>query len=232
MTEPVSTATVPPSETDRLDPPSESISLRSGTKARLLRLKMRQMFRLLRIVTRGGASYLPVLRDALASATDEDAAEVFGTQLLAVALIALPEAEDEAVEFIMSVVEPVELTHGKDKQSRERNEALRTSLADELYNPDPDDVVTIIEAVIGREKDDLVALGKRLAAAWQVAAKTGQVNQQEQPTPAPSPPSPPSPSASTAPTPPLSPASPDHSISSPASTDGAMTPSSISPSAG
>lgn len=223
MSEPVSAGPAKTSEIDRLDPPAEIMSLQSGLKVRVTRLRMRQLFRLLRIVTRGGASYLPVLRDALAGAADEEAAEVFGTQLLAVALIALPEAEDEAVEFLMSVVEPAELAPGSDKQSRERNEEMRSKLASELYNPDPDDAVSIIENVVHREKDDLVALGKRLAAAWGIAAKTGQMDPKE-----------PIPhlSASTVSTPSSSPDSQDHSTSSPASTAGAMTSSSTSPSAG
>lgn len=157
------------SEIDGLDPPQpEIIELSTGTKVRVLPLKMRQLFRLLRIVTRGGSSYLPLLRDALTLAGDDDAAEVFGTQLLAIALIALPEAEDEAVEFVQSVVEPYDLTTRRDKQAKEHNDSLRNTLNAELYNPDPGDLVTILEAVIAREKGDLVALGKRLGAMFRV----------------------------------------------------------------
>lgn len=202
-------------ETDRLDPVSDIISLQSGQKVRILPLKMRQLFRLLRIITRGGASYLPMLRDALLMNTaDEQAAEIFGTQLLAIAMISLPEAEDEAVEFLMSVVEPDGLPVGSDKRARERADEMRSKLAVEMENPDPEDVVTIVEAVILREKDDLVALGKRLQATFKVAMKTGQIDQKDVESP-----------ASSEQTPPSSAGLPEHSISSPPSTDG-QTPSS------
>lgn len=159
------------SEIDRLDPESTFVELSSGVSAKVLPLRMRQLFKLLRIVTRGGSAYLPALRDAFLLATDEGAADVFGTQLIAIAVMALPEAEDEAVAFIQSVVEPVNLRPGSDKQSKEHNNQLYAILYSELENPDIGDVLTIIEAVINQEKDDLVALGKRLAAMFRVASK-------------------------------------------------------------
>lgn len=159
------------SEIDRLDPESTFVELSSGVSVKVLPLRMRQLFKLLRIVTRGGSAYLPALRDAFLLATDEGAADVFGTQLIAIAVMALPEAEDEAVAFIQSVVEPVNLRPGSDKQSKEHNNQLYAILYSELENPDIGDVLTIIEAVINQEKDDLVALGKRLAAMFRVASK-------------------------------------------------------------
>jgi hypothetical protein len=207
------------SETDRLDPVPEFATLESGTRVRVLSLKMRQLFRLLRIVTRGGAQYLPLLRDALLT-SDENSAEAFGTQLLAIALIALPEAEDEAVQFVQSVVEPADLHIRNDKQSRELNEQLRSALDAELDNPDLNDLVTILETVINREKDDLVALGKRLGAMFNLALKTGQV------------PDVPTPQGSSEQTPPSQELSPVPAISSHQSTDGLTTSSSTSPSAG
>ena len=163
------------SETDRIDPVSDVIKLKSGTQVRVLPLRMRQLFRLLRIITRGGAQYLPMLREAwVSSKDDEDGAEAFGAQLLAVALIALPEAEDEAVEFIQAVVEPANMVARNDKQTREHNATLQIELNAELHNPLPDDVVTILEAVIQSNKDDLVSLGKRLGAMLGLALKTGQ----------------------------------------------------------
>lgn len=164
----------PTSEIDRLDPESTVIELSSGISAKVLPLRMRQLFKLLRIVTRGGAAYLPALRDALMLSGEEDAAEAFGTQLIAIAMLALPEAEDEAVAFIQSVVEPIGLRPGRDKQTKEQNTQLQVVLEAELFNPDIGDVVTIIETVVHQEKDDLVVLGKRLAAMFKVAAKTDQ----------------------------------------------------------
>ena len=210
------------SETDRLDPTSELIELVSGSKVAIQRLKLRQLFRLLRIITRGGAGYIPMLREAMMLASEEERAEAFGTQLLAIALIALPEAEDEAVEFIMSVVEPEGLTPGKDKKQRERNDELRRNLSEELFNPEPEDAISILEAVIMREKSDLVALGKRLSAAFTMMSKTGQLDSNKKSENS---------LESSAPTPESSEGTPEPSTSSPASTDGPTTSSSTSTSA-
>lgn len=165
----------PVSETDRLDPRGTELVLHSGMKVRVVRLRMRQLFRLLRIITRGGAGFLPILRDALTGAEEGQAAEVFGTQLLAIALMALPEAEDEAVDFFLSVCDPVDLIDRDDKQANENNAQLRQKVAKELFNPEIEDAVSIMECIVRTEREDLVALGKRLAAAWGIAAKTGQV---------------------------------------------------------
>lgn len=216
MSSPISST----SETDRLDPPSDLVALSDGRKVEIQRLKLRQLFRLLRIITRGGAGYLPMLREALAGATsDEDRAEAFGTQLIAIALIALPEAEDEAVEFIMSVVEPEGILPGRDKLSVKRNDELRQKLAEYLYNPEPEDAITIIEAVVDREKSDLVSLGKRLMASFKMAEKTGQLSDSKT-------------SESATQIRPSSAVTPEPSTSSPLSTDGTTSESSTSESVG
>lgn len=212
------------SETDRLDPTPQVLELVSGSKVEIQRLKLRQLFRLLRIITRGGAAYLPMLREAMTLSSEEERAEAFGTQLLAIALMALPEAEDEAVEFIMSVVEPEGITPGRDKSQRERNEQLRRDLSEELFNPEPEDAISIIEAVIMREKNDLVALGKRLSAAFQMMGKTGQLKETEEKPPALRP-------VSSEPTPESSEDTPALSTSSRRSTGGRTRKSSNSPSA-
>lgn len=212
---------LPDSETDRIDPISDRITLKSGRAARVVPLRMRQLFRLLRIITRGGAQYLPMLREAWVSTKDDESgAEAFGAQFLAVALIALPEAEDEAVEFIQSVVEPDGMVARNDKQAREHNAMLQVELNAELYNPLPDDIVTIVEAVINNNKDDLVSLGKRLGAMLGVALKTGQVPDVK------------APEGSSELTPTSSDPSLEHSISSPLSMDGPTTSYSTSPSDG
>lgn len=208
------------SETDRLDPIPELVELADGRKVEIQRLKLRQLFRLLRIITRGGAGYLPMLQEAMSgAASDSERAEQFGTQLLAIALIALPEAEDEAIEFIMSVVEPEGISEGRDKRARENNDHLRQELSEYLYNPDPDDAITIIQAVIDREKSDLVSLGKRLMASFKVAEKTGQLDEKQKT------------SDSTEQTPTLSAVSPVRSTSSRANTGGRTKRSSDSESA-
>jgi hypothetical protein len=93
-------------------------------------------------------------------------------------LLSIPDAEDETVEFIRAMVYPDGLIErkGLNKQDVERNKELWAALDEELENPDLDDLVTIIEAVVRREADDIQALGKRLAAMVSLAAKTGQLS--------------------------------------------------------
>jgi hypothetical protein len=209
------------SEIDRLDSPDNVVELVSGTKVRILSLRMRQLFKLLRIITRGGAVYLPTLRDALASAGDDDSAEILGTQLMSIAVFALPEAENEAIEFIHSVVDIVDPMPGADKQAREFNNSKRSLLLAELDNPEIEDLLTIIEAVVNQEKSDLMALGKRLAAMFKVAIKTdAKVADKE------SDETPPSIEQIPASSGPL----PERVISSPLNTDGLTTSSSTLPS--
>lgn len=161
-------------EIDKLDPIPETVKLRSGFQVRLESLKARQFFKLLRIVTHGA---LPGMREAgLFDMDDLDSDEFMG-RLLSVTLLSIPDADDETIEFIRSMVYPDGLTErkGLNKQDVERNTLLWEALDAEMENPDLDDVVTIIEAVIKRESEDIQALGKRLASMFKLAEKTGQL---------------------------------------------------------
>jgi hypothetical protein len=193
-------------EIDQLDPIPEIITLRSGMKVQLESLKGRQFLKLLRIVTHGA---LPGLRDSGIFQLDFDDLDVdeFVGRLLSVVVMAIPDAEDETFVFLRSMCYPVGLIErrGLNKQDVERNTLLWEALDDELENPELDDIVTIIEAVVKREAADIQALGKRLASMLRLAMKTGQVPQS------------PSPSTSTSPS---SEGSPGHSTSSRRSTGG------------
>jgi hypothetical protein len=186
------------SELDALDPLPQELKLSSGFAIELERLKARQFFKLLRIVTKGA---LPQLSNAgLFNADDISEAE-FTARLVGVILVAIPEAEDETIEFIRSMAVPAGLITGRklNKQDEERNLGLWLQFDDELDNPELDDLLTILEAIVQREASDIRALGKRLGAMFKMAQKTGQV------------PSSPSPSTSTNPS---SEDSPEASISS------------------
>lgn len=162
-------------EIDKLDPLTEAVKLRSGLFVRFEALRTRQFLKLLRIVTHGA---LPGMSQAgmlnLQNLTNEE----FLGQFLTITLLSIPDAEDETVEFIRSMVYPDGLIErkGLNKQDVERNKELWAALDEELENPDLDDLVTILEAVIKRESDDIYALGKRLAAMMSLAAKTGQLS--------------------------------------------------------
>lgn len=165
-------------EMDKLDPIPESVSLRSGLVVELESLRSRQFFKLLRIITHGA---LPGMRQAglFDGMSDLDPEEFLG-RLLSVTLLSIPDAEDETIEFIRSMCYPYGLIErrGLNKQDVERNTLLWQALDEELENPDLDDLVTIIEAVVKREADDIQALGKRLASMFKLAEKTGQINKE------------------------------------------------------
>ena len=201
-------------ELDALDPVPEQVKLLSGTVVVLEDLKARQFFRLLRIITHGA---LPLIQDMslLQIDPEADAAEFTG-KLLSVLVLSIPDAEDETIEFIRSMCKPDGLIEGRrlNKQDTERNTALWAGLAEELENPELDDLVTIIEAVVKRESADIQALGKRLAGMFKLAAKTGQLDPSRNPT--------------SAPTPTSSADSPEPSTSSPPSTAGTTTSSAAS----
>lgn len=156
-------------ELERLDPEPMKMVLVSGMEFDVQPLKLRQFLALLRIVTRGASGVLSM--GGLSSQDGED----FVRQLLALVLFAVPEAEEETVSFVQSMVKPANLTGDAIKDQTAINE-----LAIELHNPELEDLVAIIEAIVNREADDLRALGNRLRSMFQVATKMGLTSQKNQ----------------------------------------------------
>jgi hypothetical protein len=148
--------------------PDAPLKLLDGTLIAVKPLKMRELLKLLRIVTRGGAMLLPTLR--FNGITTDD----FAQQFVAVILFAVPEAEIPTAEFIQSIVEPGDL-RADTKENSKYNEQQRELLLEKLENPDLEDLVTIVEAVVHNEKDDLQSLGKRLSQVFNLARKSGQL---------------------------------------------------------
>lgn len=148
-------------EIDRIDPVPEEITLSSGAVVRVERLRARQFFKMLRIITHGGANVIGQMR--LSSDMGE---EEFAAQMTGLLLFALPEAGEEAIEFLREMVVPA----GK-------GAAAEKARAEAMENPELDDVVSIIEVIVRREAPDLKALGKRLKAMMDLARKTGQLEE-------------------------------------------------------
>lgn len=159
---------------DRIDPPPEVIKLKCGLEVRLLDLRTRQLFALLRIITHGAGTALTG-----AGIDFSDKPEIFLQKLLSVVLFSIPDAAQEAIDFLQSMVEPVDLIdkmpRDLSEKEREHNISAWTEVNRELWNPDPEDTLDIIEAVVKREADDLQALGKRIRRFLELAAKTGQL---------------------------------------------------------
>lgn len=137
----------------------EPLTLASGTPVLVERLRTRQMMRLLKILTRGAGSALADLQISAGMNTSE-----FLGQVLATVVFSIPEAEQEAIDFVRSMVTPAGLiAHPVSKPEHEVNASLLNALDEEMDNPDIEDLISIIERVITVEGPHLAALGNRLA---------------------------------------------------------------------
>ena len=169
--EPVAEAPVTPVSPEKTDDqrilpePGQPVTLTDGSQVVVREFKLREFLRFLRILTRGGAQALDGAAFSAGMSQDQ-----FIQQLLAMTLFAIPEAEEEVVEFLVSICEPYPL-------SKDKDEALRqfADLRYKLGNPELDDTITIIEIMVRNEASDIQSLGKRLMSMFKVAGKMGQV---------------------------------------------------------
>jgi hypothetical protein len=151
----------------------EPVTLESGFGVQILDLKTRQLLRLLKIITTGAGPLLPSFK----LYEDDQTPEEFGAKLLGLIIIAIPEAEDETIDFVQSMVQPAGLRAERSKSDKIANEPLWSALRVQLENPSLDDLVTIFEEVVQREAPHIQSLGKRLSSIWTLAVKTAQVGQ-------------------------------------------------------
>lgn len=148
-----------PNDVDALSPSPDSLTLESGLVVHVERLKTRGMFKLLKIVTRGAG---PII---MQMPLDFNNSEAFVSQLMGVIVMAIPEAEDEAIDFIRSMVTPSEYNpEAKTKTDIQRNKDLFEELMRELDDPEPSDTIAIISKIVENEAGNIQALGKQLAA--------------------------------------------------------------------
>lgn len=151
-------------ELDALTAEPRALALSSGLEIEIERLKTRQLFKFVKIITSGAGGLLSNLN----LSSDGDSAE-FAGQLLALTLVAIPEAEDEAIDFIRALVRPAGLVlPAKSKKDQATNEELFRQLFVELDNPELDDLITIFEQLISVEAEHVQALGKRLMSVLKV----------------------------------------------------------------
>lgn len=163
---PPSESTTPPSpaeDIERILPnPGEPFALESGLQVVANPLKLRELLALLKIITRGAAIALGELNF---NSTDSN----FQQQMISLFIFAIPEAEDEAADFIRLMVRPAGPFADEDARV-----AAQIKLDEELLNPSLEDLFSIIEIVIHNEGGDLRRLGKRLMNTIAFAQKTGQ----------------------------------------------------------
>ena len=163
------------SELDRIDPEPVTVKLTTGYEVGIQRLKTRQFFRLLKVLTRGVGP--AVVQSGLDFSKDQEA---FGQNLLAMTLMAIPEAEQQFIEFLTSMCSPVGLheAHGRarlSKQQAEDNQTAVAEMVEELNNPELEDLLDLAEAIVRQEAPEIQALGKRVASLLELARKTGQL---------------------------------------------------------
>lgn len=210
------------SEIDRLDPDVQTVTLSTGFPLEIVRMKTRQFFRMLKILTHGAGPRM--LQEGLDFGADP---VVFAARFAALVAMSIPDAEVETIDFLKSMCQPHGLVGGLNgKQQSQMSKAetdnditLWEQFNKELHNPDIIDTIELVETIVRREAEDVQALGKKLASLMELANRTGQD------------------SSGTAETPPegsnlqLPEPSPVSSASSATSTGGQTTTSSASPSA-
>lgn len=151
-----------------------TVTLVSGLEVNVERLRTRATMSLLKILTRGAAEALPSLLF-----NQDTSAEEFTGQLLAATVLAIPEAENETIEFVTRMVSPVGLVagYGISKADAEANVSLESRLSAEMYDPELDDLVGILSRIIEVESPHILALGKHLAVLFR-AQQTSALSKQ------------------------------------------------------
>lgn len=150
----------------------KSLVLGSGLYIEIQPLKLIQFFKLLRIVSHGAGQNILSL-----NFNPNLSEEEFAIQLLSIIAFSVPDAEDETLEFIHSMTKPVGLIENRElnKLDKERNQELWAQYNAALENPELEDFIIILEAIVKNEAEDLKASGKRLMAMFKFAQKTSVV---------------------------------------------------------
>jgi hypothetical protein len=172
------------SELDRLDPQPETCKLSTGFEVDIVRMRTRQFFRLLRVLTHGAGPALTQSGLDFAAGGEE-----FGQKLLMLVVMSIPDAEQEAIGFLASMCRPSGIADKPasqlTKQENEANQALWARFNDELHNPDLDDTLDLIEVIVRQEAPELQALGKKLQRTFKIFQATGQDKEPPEPEPSP-----------------------------------------------
>lgn len=156
----------------------KDLTLESGFPIKVLRIRTRATMSLLKILTRGAAEAIAGL-----TLTEDSTQAEFTAQLMGAVLLAVPEAEEETIEFLQRMVEPAKLNTGirLSPGDIEWNQDQWDILKAELQDPSLDDLVTIVEAIIKAEGPHVMALGKRLRALLPTARAVEEKAQEKTP---------------------------------------------------
>lgn len=162
-------------ESDRLDPQPSELKLSTGHVVLVERLRTRQFFKLVKILTRGAG---PMLFQVNLDFNLPDAE--FAGRMLGLIAMSIPEAEDQAIEFIQSMVRPADLVKPSPSMKltpaeETHNQDVWLAHREAIINPELEDTLDIMEKIASVEASDLRRLGKRLRSMFKVAQATGQL---------------------------------------------------------
>ena len=111
------------SELDALDPVPETLTLQDGTEVKLLDLKARQFFKIMRILTHGPAmGLLSNTKDLLSGGELAVVGKLFGYLI-----VSIPDSYEETMEFLRDMVQPVGLKKEIDKALKEFRDTFQIS---------------------------------------------------------------------------------------------------------
>lgn len=168
------------SELDRIDPQPAEVKLSTGFTVEVVRMRTRQFFRLLRVLTHGAGPQLAQAGLDFSADPGE-----FAQKLLTLVVMSIPDAEQEAIAFLSSMCRPAGATDKPasqmSKQETEDNQALWGLFGTELHNPDLGDTLDLIEVIIRQEAPELQALGKKLQKVMALFSRTGQDKEPPEP---------------------------------------------------
>jgi hypothetical protein len=171
---------MPDSELDRLDPQPVVVKLSTGFEVEVVRMRTRQFFRLLRVLTHGAGP--AVMQNGLDFSAEGGE---FASRLLVLVVMSIPDAESEAVQFLASMCRPAGLAEADGKPLSKAQEAANKELyaqfGEELHNPELADTLDLVEVIVNQEAPELQALGKKLQATLSLFRKTGQDKDQPEP---------------------------------------------------
>jgi hypothetical protein len=164
------------SELSRLDPETCPVTLSGGLEVEVVRMRTRQFFRLLKILTHGAGPQV-----MQAGLDFGDSPEDFTRKLLVLVVMSIPDAETEAIAFLQSMCQPSGLS-GKakpNKQQGEKDQDLWGKFNQAMFNPELEDLVDLMETIVRQEAPELQALGKKLIALLKVAGVTKDTQAEE-----------------------------------------------------
>jgi hypothetical protein len=119
----------------------------AGIDVTVNRLKTRELLALLKILTSGLGPALGTVR------LDFSSPETVQSDLIGLMLLAMPNAVQETVLFLLTIVQP---------KSPDDRKALNQA----LDNPDPADLIDVFEAMASQEAGDLTSLAGKAQAMW------------------------------------------------------------------